>query len=206
MSKKIVLFGGSFDPVHSGHLEVAKASLQKLCAEKVIFIPANRSPHKSYNTFASAKDRYEMIRIAVKNEASFLVDDCEIVRPQPSYTLDTIKHFKKQYSEDTELLFLIGADTIADLDKWYKIDELLKLCRLCTMYRGGFEKPDFSVLKNVFTDDDIDRLQNDIIETPMLNISSTDIRKTISEGKTINDIVPNEVVEYIRKNGLYSSR
>jgi nicotinate-nucleotide adenylyltransferase len=202
MKKCIILFGGSFDPIHNGHVEVARVSTRKLCAEKVIFIPANRSPHKPENTYASAQHRYEMVRLAVSSESVFDVSDYEVNRPGPSYTLDTVKYFEQQYSYSC-LFFLIGADTIGDLHKWHRIDELFKHCTLCTMCRGGFEKPDFTALKNVFTDEMVNTLRDNIIETPLIDVSSSHIRKMLMGGQSADEYLSPLVAEYIRKNNLY---
>lgn len=202
---RIILFGGSFDPIHLGHIEVARASQAKLQAQEVIFIPAKQSPHKNVEPSASPADRLHMIALAIANDNGFRVSPCEIDRPSPSYTLDTVKLFRDETKSNTELCFLIGADAIPDLHRWYRIEELMSLCRLCTMCRGGFDKPDFSILKNQFPPERIAQLEHDVIRTPMLNISSTEIRRMLSDGKSVVGIVPGVVAGYIRKNRLYSS-
>ena len=205
MAKTIILFGGSFDPIHIGHVEVARASLEKLNAEKVIFIPAKRSPHKYDDPGASAQDRIEMVTLAIENEKVFRVSPCEVTRAEPSYTLDTLKLFRQEYPADTDICFLIGADTITDLHKWYKVEELMSLCRFCTMYRGGLNRPDFSILKGVFSSERIDQLQNDIIETPLYDISSTEIRKRLAQGQSADEFLNPKVAQYIKINNLYQN-
>lgn len=203
MAKTIILFGGSFDPIHIGHVEVARASLEKLNAEKVVFIPAKRSPHKHDDPGASAQDRIEMVTLAIENEKVFRVSPCEVTRAEPSYTLDTLKLFRQEYPPETDICFLIGADTIIDLHRWYKVEELMNLCRLCTMYRGGLNRPDFSILKGVFPPERIAQLQNDIIETPLYDISSTEIRKRLAQGQSADKFLDPKVANYIRQNELY---
>ena len=204
-TKRIILFGGTFDPIHLGHIEVARASQIKLQAQEVIFIPANRSPHKHTDAVASPKDRLNMIACSIKNDSEFTVSSFEINRPQPSYTLDTVKHFRSEYADDVELCFLIGADTICDLHKWYKIDELMNLCRLCTMYRGGLGRPNFSVLHGIFSDEIISQLEYDVIQTPLLDISSTNIRQSLADGNDVNMFLAPEVMSYIKEHKLYTS-
>ena len=203
MTKTIILFGGSFDPIHVGHIEVAAAVIEKLCADEMIFIPAKRSPHKPGSPSASAEDRLKMVSLAIENNPLFSISDCEIARDEPSYTFDTVKHFCQQFGDETQICFLIGADTIADLPKWHRIKELMGLCRFCTMCRGGMNLPDFDHLRGVFSDERIAQLQADIVETPLIDISSTEIRARSAAGESIEAMVPHKVAGYIKQNGLY---
>jgi nicotinate-nucleotide adenylyltransferase len=203
MAKTIILFGGSFDPIHVGHIEVAAAAMEKLCAGEMIFIPTKRSPHKHRVPSVCGEDRLKMISLAIEGNPLFSVNDCEITRAEPSYTLDTVKFFRDKFGADVEICFLIGADTIADLPKWHRIEELMRLCRFCTMYRGGMELPDLDQLRDAFSDKRIAQLQADIVETPLVDISSTEIRTTAAAGDSIEAMVSPKVAEYIEQNGLY---
>ena len=203
MAKTIILFGGSFDPIHVGHVAVARAAMKKLCADEMIFIPAKRSPHKQNVPSAIAENRLEMVSLAVENNPLFSVSDYEITGSDPSYTFDTVKHFRGQFGDESQICFLIGADTIADLPKWHRVEELMWLCRFCTMYRGGMELPDFDGLRGVFSDDRIAQLQADILATPMVDISSTEIRAAAAAAESIDGMVSPKVAEYIKQNGLY---
>jgi nicotinate-nucleotide adenylyltransferase len=206
MTKTVILFGGSFDPIHVGHVAVAAASCKKLCADEVVFVPAKRSPHKLDNPTTSADHRLKMVSIAIEDTPCFTVSDCEINRPQPSYTFDTLKHFRQLLGSETQICFLIGADTIDDLPKWHRIEELMTLCRFCTMYRGGRELPNFDQFRGVFSDDRIAQLQEDIIETPLLDISSTDIRTKLAAGQSVDDMLSPNVINYIKQNRLYQPK
>ena len=206
MTKRIILFGGSFDPIHVGHIEVAASAIEKLGADGIIFIPAKRSPHKPDSPSVCAEDRLKMVSLAIEGYPLFSVSDCEITRAEPSYTLDTVKHFCDMFGCDTEVCFLLGADTIADLPKWHRIEELMCLCRFCTMYRGGMDLPDFDRLSGVFSDERIAQLQADIVETPLVDISSTEIRARSAVGESIDAMVGPEVADYIKQNGLYLPR
>lgn len=201
---KIVLFGGTFDPVHCGHIKVAAHASEKIGADKVIFIPAKRSPHKKVFPVASDIDRFEMIQIAVADKDNFHVSDCELKRGDPSYTLDTVKYFRKQYLQACELYWLVGADTITDLDKWYCIEELVDICNLCVMYRAGFGRPDLKSLKETLGDDRVSKLEQNVIATPLIDVSSTAIREKNALGEDICGMVDENVLAYIKKTGLYS--
>jgi nicotinate-nucleotide adenylyltransferase len=124
----IILFGGSFDPIHNGLLAVAAYAFERLEARRLIFVPARRSPHKGAGPRADGASRLAMIRLAIAGREGFEVSDCELHRAEPSYTLDTVRHFREQVGNDVEIFWLVGVDAGADLDKWYHIDELQDMC------------------------------------------------------------------------------
>jgi len=200
--EKIILFGGSFDPIHAGHVCVARHALEALDAEKLIFIPANRSPHKT-DSPAPGPHRLAMIRKAIEGVEGFCVSDCELNRPQPSYTLDTVYYFREQFGGDVVLHWLIGVDQLSNFDGWYRVKELLDVCRVSFMVRAGYPRPDFSRFKEVFSTEVIDRLKSDIITTPRIDLDSTSIRSQIAAGTISNDALPKGVLEHIKKNHLY---
>lgn len=200
--KKIILFGGSFDPIHAGHVCVARHALESLDAGKLIFIPANRSPHKT-DPPAAGRHRLAMIRKAIEGMDRFCVSDCELMRPQPSYTLDTIYYFREHFGSDVVLHWLIGADQLSSFDRWHRVNELLKLCRVSVMIRAGYPPPDFSQFKGVFPEDIIGRLKNDIVQTPRIDLDSTAIRSQLAAGTIGTDALPAGVLQYIKENHLY---
>lgn len=201
----IILFGGSFDPIHNGHLAVATYAFEHLDADRLIFIPARRSPHKTLGPSADGDTRLAMIRLAIEGHKGFAASDCELHRPEPSYTFDTVRHFRDQFGDAAQLVWLVGADTIKDLDKWYRIDELLETCRLCIMYRGGLERPQLERLVGAFGAERVRQLQNDILQTPLVDASSSDIRGRIAAGQPVDALVPPQVLASIRQNGLYAA-
>ena len=144
------MFGGSFDPIHSGHLHVAHYALQELAADELIFVPAHRSPHKT-DFPTSGHHRFAMIEKAIDGFDGFAVSDCELSRPEPSYTLDTVRFFRNQFGSEAVLHWLTGADQLADLGKWYCVGDLLKECRLSVMVRAGYPPPDFSRFESLFS-------------------------------------------------------
>lgn len=200
-NRKIILFGGSFDPIHQGHVRVAQHAMKELNAEKIIFVPARRSPHK--DTLPTAgHHRVAMIQEAITGIEGFSVSDCELSRPEPSYTLETI-HFFNDAFPDAVIHWLIGADQLAELDRWYRIDELLAACTVSVMYRAGFPPPDFGRFTESFSSEVVEKLKNAVIRTPLIDISSTDIRKTLAKGKIPCDVLCPAVLDYIRDHHLY---
>jgi len=204
--KRIALFGGTFDPVHLGHTAVADAAAQHIGAQKVIFIPAKRSPLKQFSPVASDKHRLEMITLAIAGNEKFQLSDCELKEPRPSYTLDTIGYFRERFGRDTSLYWLIGADSIEELAGWYKIAELIDGCSLSVMYRAGFGHPDFSRFEALWGRRRVEKLQSNVIATPLVEISSTEIRERLAAGGDVSEMLHGPVAEYISRNGLYRSK
>jgi nicotinate-nucleotide adenylyltransferase len=204
--RKIALFGGTFDPVHLGHTTVAADALEHIGAEKIIFIPTKRSPLKGFLPRANDNHRLKMISLAIAGEENFQVSDCELKKPAPSYTLDTIRKFQSDCGGETSIHWLIGADSIDDLPYWYKITELIDACNLTTMYRAGCEPPDFSKFEGIWGRRRVEKLQRNIIQTPLVDVSSTEIRDLIAKNGDFSSMVHPAVADYIRKNGLYQSQ
>lgn len=203
--KKIVLFGGTFDPVHLGHTTVAASSAEFLCAEKVIFIPAKRSPLKSFPPSASDIDRLEMIKLAIAGHENFEASDCELKRLAPSYTLETVRQFQAEYGSEYSIYWLVGADSIDELLSWHEIIDLIDECNLAVMYRAGFDKPDFTGYEEQCGRSRIEKLQRNIIPTPLIDMSSTDIRKRLAAGQDVAQMLHPSVVSYIHRRGLYKA-
>jgi nicotinate-nucleotide adenylyltransferase len=204
--RKIALFGGTFDPVHIGHTTVAKDAAKQIGAEKIIFIPAKRSPLKGFLPKANDKHRLEMISLAIAEEKDFEVSDLELKKPAPSYTLETVRQYQNEYGIDTSIYWLIGADSVDDLAYWHKIIELIDTCILTTMYRAGCREPDFSKFEHQWGLKRIDKLRQNIIQTPLVDISSTEIRDRLAAGRDVTDMLAPSVAEYIDRHGLYKSK
>ena len=203
--QKVILFGGSFDPVHKGHLIVAREVFDTLSANALVFIPARRSPHKE-DFPVSGAHRIEMIRRVIVQNAGFSVSDCELNRPEPSYTLDTIEFFRKSLGPEAVLHWLIGADQLADFDKWYKVRDLVDACHVTVMYRAGYPKPSFEGLTGLLDAGQIAKLEQHIVKTSLVPISSTDIRRRIVKGEDLADLIDASVIDYIRSHQLYGCR
>ena len=198
----IALFGGSFNPIHNGHLIVARAVAERLGLSRVVFIPSPSPPHKANVDLADAADRLEMVRLAIAGESVFEVSDLELRHGGVSYTIRTVESFR-QAAADQTLHWIIGGDTLPELHTWYRVRELVERCRIVTAVRPGFEVPDLSALERVLTADQVRRLKEDILPTPRIDISATDIRRRVAEGRSIRYLVPEAVRQYIEQRGLY---
>ena len=194
--KKRGIMGGTFDPIHVGHLMIAEAVWDEFKLDKVIFIPSANPPHK-HSVMTSAKHRFNMTLLATCSNPHFEVSSIEMERSGPSYTIDTIKALKTIYGEDTDFYFIIGADCINDLPTWHKIDELLASCKFIATKRPSYTL-DLTTIQQHFKNFNIT-----LLETPELEISSTDIRQRIKKGYSIQYITTEQVQQYIRKEELY---
>lgn len=203
MTRRIALFGGTFDPIHVGHTTVADATARQLGAERVIFIPAKISPLKGFFPFASDTDRLKMIELAIASHELFAVSDCELKRPAPSYTLDTVRQFQRDYGPGTHIHWLIGADGVGDLMHWHKIQELIDECFLTTMRRPGYPAPDFDHFEPLWGPQRVAKLKRNVIETPLVDISSTEVRRRIAAGEDVAGMLHPDVIRYIRAHKLY---
>lgn len=200
--KSILLFGGTFDPIHNGHLVVAQYVAKHLGIDKVYIIPAAISPHKLDKKITSGQHRYEMAKLATRGMDLFEVSDCELHRPGASYTFDTIYHFEKKYPQ-AKLHWLIGADCLEHLHNWYRVDKLVTHCTIVTASRPGFRFAVNKYLHDVLDDEKIEEIRSHIIATPLLDISSTAIRECISANKDCSGMTPAVILEYISQHNLY---
>jgi nicotinate-nucleotide adenylyltransferase len=203
--RKIALFGGTFDPIHLGHTTVAADAAGHIGAEKIIFIPAKRSPLKGFFPKASDVDRLKMVALAIADNKYFQVSDCELQRPEPSYTLETVRQFQAECGAETSIYWLIGADSIDELQLWDGTTELIDECNLSTMFRAGCEPPNFAKFEGIWGPDRVEKLQRNVIRTSLIDISSTEIRDRIAAGDNVNDMLHPDVADYISKHGLYQS-
>jgi len=201
-NKKIALFGGTFDPIHIGHTKVAKAAVKKIGAQALIYIPAKRSALKT-KPQASDQDRLNMIKLAIKDVEHFHVSDCELKRSAPSFTLETVRELKKRLGRNPDIYWLLGADTVRELPRWFGILDLIDECNLTCMYRAGFDPPDFSQYEALFGRQRVEKLEKNIIKTPLVNISSTEVRQRCADDIDISGLVHPDVAEYIHRHSLY---
>ncbi len=201
--RKIALFGGTFDPIHLGHTHVARVAASQIDAEEVVFIPAKCSPLKGFLPNATDDDRLRMIELATRDDDQFSVSDCELRRPAPSYTLDTVRHFQEEYGDDASIYWLIGADSVDDLVVWHRIDELIDACNLAVMVRGGYEAPSFDKHLDALGPDRVAKLRKNVIETPSIYISSTEVRRRLAAEEGTGNMLCPAVQDYIRQHQLY---
>ena len=197
--KRVGIFGGTFDPIHMGHLIVAETIMDEFHLDKVVFIPAAVPPHKLDKQISPAKHRYMMTMLATCSNPRFQVSDMEMHRQGPSYSRDTLAQLLEEHGRDTEFYFIVGADSVENLHTWNRIDELLTMCHFIGASRPGC-MPDMEKIAQRFGPlvEKIHRL-----ETPELEISSTEIRHRVGQKRTIRYIVPETVEQYIYKEKLY---
>lgn len=197
--KGIGILGGTFDPVHIGHLRMADAVYKCMDLEQVMFIPAYVAPHKVGMDIAPADDRYAMTKLAIEPYSYFTVSDLELRRSGVSYTVDTLRELHRQYPEK-QLYFIIGADSVEQLHTWNNIEEMLQLATFIGAGRPGYEGIMDNVVKNLGEEA---RQHIMLLNTPEYDVSSTDIRERIREGASLMNLVPKIVEDYIYAHGLY---
>jgi nicotinate-nucleotide adenylyltransferase len=182
---KIGIHGGTFDPIHYAHLILARDALETLGLDKIIFVPAAISPLKKTAPGASGEQRLAMLRAAIEGQADFAVDDCELRRPPPSYTIDTVKEIQRRISEEA-IYWLIGEDNVDQLPKWHRFGELEKLVDFVVLDRtGNAATHSYPVINR------------------KLDISATEIRRRVASGRSIRYLVPPAVEEIICREKLY---
>ena len=198
---RIGIMGGTFDPIHYGHLAAAEAARVEFGLCKVIFMPAGNPPHKQSQKISDAEHRYRMTALATSSNSGFEVSRLEVDKAGITYTFDTMEELRSIYGEAPEIYFITGADAVLELLTWYKIGELLTLCKFIAVTRPGF---DICKLEQKIAEIS-SKYDGEIIclEVPLLEISSTDIRERIKNGKPVKYLLPEEVEAYIHKNGLY---
>jgi nicotinate-nucleotide adenylyltransferase len=183
--QRIGIYGGTFDPIHHGHLILAREAIEVLALEKVLFVPAAISPHKLHTSPGSTAARLEMLRAALSDEPGFELNDMELSRPGPSFSFDTVRQLLREQPE-ADFHFLIGEDNVAELETWHRFSELREMVTFVVLDRGG------SLSAHLYPT--IRR---------QVDISATDIRKRVASGRSIRYLVPAAVEEIIRREKLY---
>lgn len=197
--KGLGILGGTFDPIHIGHLRIAEAVYERIVLEQIIFIPAFVPPHKVGQDYAPAEHRYAMTELAVKPYPHFTVSDMELRRSGVSYTIDTLRELRQIYP-DKELYFIIGADSVAQLHTWNSINEMLQLATFVAAGRPGYEGVMEEVVHHLGAAA-AERIM--LLHTPEYDISSTEIRIRLHEGASLAGLVPRAVEQYINAHNLY---
>ena len=200
MNKKIGIMGGTFDPPHIGHLTMAEFVREDLELSEIWFIPTGKIPHKSTEETASAIDRLNMIKLAVKNNNKFLVNDTEVIRESFSYTFETLEELKRDYPDD-EFIFIVGADSLDYMEKWREPQRIFECCKIAAVNRPGICDEKFISKKKML--EDTYNAEIIIVNMPPVDISSTQIRKMIKEDIDVSQFVAEDVIEYINQNNIY---
>jgi nicotinate-nucleotide adenylyltransferase len=191
MMRKIGIFGGTFDPPHNGHLLMASEVLHHLDLDEVWFLPNQIPPHKQGEAFSDSSHRIEMLKLAIESNPFFKLQLIEMERQGPSYTYDTMVLLRDKYP-DHQFYFIIGADMVEYLPKWYKIDELVDIVQFTGVKRIGFHMETPYPVK--------------FVDVPEFEVSSTMIRERVDKHEPINYLIPEKVRSYIEENGLYDTR
>lgn len=200
-NNKIGIMGGTFDPIHFGHLFIAQTALDKLKLNKIIFIPTGKPPHKDERLITDSHKRVDMLNLAVKNNSKFETSLIEVTRKKTTYTIDTINELKQYYKEETDFYFITGTDAFIGLETWKKYTQLLDTVKFIVMTREVANSELLDEKIELFTKEY--RANITKIEIPTLDISSTDIRRRVKEGSSIKYLLPENVEEYILKNRIY---
>jgi nicotinate-nucleotide adenylyltransferase len=208
----IGIFGGTFDPIHYGHLRTAFEMLQALRFEEVRFIPCGDPPHRGI-TYADAELRYRMVDAAIKGQEGFLSDDRELRREGPSYSIDTLTDLREEFPERS-LGLIVGMDAFLELPKWHRWDEILNFAHIVVAHRPGWRAPDIGELGNLITENGTHRVDDlhevthgriHIHAATQLDIASTEIRDLVATGRDPRFLMPDAVRDVIKQTNLYMS-
>lgn len=209
----LALFGGTFDPIHYGHLKPVEQLARETLLDSVVLLPNNVPPHRPQPE-ASAQQRLKMVELAVQGNPLFSVDARELAVDTPSYTIATLETLRKEYGADRPLAFIIGQDSLLTLHKWHRWEALLDVCHLLVMARPGYANHlDTPQLQRWYDQHHIDDAAKLKLQphgfiyqanTPLLDISATEIRQRRHQGKSFADLVPDAVERYIESQSLYT--
>lgn len=215
---RIGIFGGTFNPIHLGHLRAAEEVRERFDLERVIFIAAAVPPHKEVEGGIRGEHRMEMVRVAISGNPYFSPSDIELKRPGKSYSIGTIKFFGERYGSDLEMFFILGMDAFLEIGTWKSFQELFSLCHFIVMTRPGFDKPSSATIlppeiADAFVYDEgggrfIHRNGYSIYlqGVTFLDISSTKIRERVSKGRSVRYLLPREVERYIKRHHFYRTK
>ena len=198
---RIGIYGGSFNPVHNGHIHLAETAVAEFGLDRLYLLPSKKSPHRSSAEYAPDEDRLEMLRLASRHNEKLFVSDYEIKSDRVSYTIYTVEHFRREFP-DAELFLLVGSDMLLSFDTWYRYEQILENVTLCVVSR---EKGDLPELRKKA--EELGKIGKILVsETAPTVVSSTEVRKKIAKNKDFTCYLDENVVQYIRLKGLYSVR
>ncbi|UCB44047.1 MAG: nicotinate-nucleotide adenylyltransferase [Dehalococcoidales bacterium] len=199
---KIGILGGTFDPIHNGHLAVAEEVRSRLNLDEILFIPTGQPWRKADSSILPAEHRVEMVRLAIADQPYYQLSLIELDRGGPSYTLDTLTELLSRLGEGDEVFFVVGWDSLNDLPNWKAPERIIQLCRLVGVPRPGYSLPDLESL-----DIKVSGLSERVIllDRPEVDISASEIRERVARGLSIDRLVPEPVERYIREHRLYST-
>lgn len=199
--KRIGIMGGTFNPIHKGHLALAKAAQKEFALDKIIFIPSGTPPHKALGEVIDKEDRFKMVKRAIKGLENYTASRIELDRPGYSYAVDTFGDLKIKHGKSAKLFYIMGLDSINEILEWKKPLELFKLCEFIVGTRPGTKIRSFRRLVK------FPPLQKEVDKIHLMelkeNISASDIREKLKAGKPVGNLIPKVVEEYIKERGLY---
>ena len=199
---RVGILGGTFDPVHRGHIEIARIAMQEAALERVVFIPAAQPRLKSGEPSATPQQRLDMLRLAVEGIPGFEVSDIELGRAGPTLTVETLRELRDKLGPGVELFFILGLDALERFDQWIQPERVAELARLVAVSRpgyAGFDWPAFYA-RNPYA-----RGRVDCIDSTVIDVSASELRQRLSAGQSVSGLLPDAVERYIRDNGLYVS-
>ena len=197
---RLGIFGGTFDPIHIGHLAVAEEARVVLCLDEVLFLPAGQPWFKEGQEVSDATHRIAMVELAIASNPYFRASDMEISRPGPTYTLDTLRELRREVGPGAEMDLLLGLDALSELDRWHLPDQVLDMATVIGIRRPGFEGFDAAKLAALSPDGSAEVT---MLPGPMMDISGLELRRRVSQGRSIRYLVPGDVEAYINEHGLY---
>ncbi len=197
---RIGIFGGTFSPPHNGHIYIAREAMKKARLDKMVFVPCGNPYHKKSPVTVDAKQRLEMVRLAIDGEAGFEVCDIEVGLKEPSYTARTLEKLQKIYHQD-RLCFLVGGDSLLDMEGWYHPEVIFKKAEIIVAKRGGMDSAEIdAAAENYRSKYDADIK---IIQLEPIDVSASDIRERLRCGYDAKDMIPEQVLEYIKEKKIY---
>ena len=199
---RIGVLGGTFDPIHNGHIVIAEEVRVKLDLSVVLFMPAGEPWMKANTPISAAEHRVAMVRLAIEGKPHFKLSTMEIERPGPTYTIDTVTELKSQIGAKDEIFFILGQDNIPQLPKWKEPARLIKLCYLVAVPRPGTRPPDLKSLEGTAAGIS-ERVI--LLDKPLVDVGASDIRTCVARGQSISHLVPEAVDRYIQEHGLYKN-
>ena len=203
----VAIFGGTFNPIHCGHLAIAEEVRSRYKLDKIIFVPTFIPPHKDPRELVDARLRTIMIYLATVSNPLFEVSTYEVEKGGTSYSVDTVRHFQQIYGKQIQLHFILGADMLVEIDRWKNIEELFKICRFIAVPRPGFDIQ--KIINQYFLSTENFKFATELLENisaadvPMFDISASDIRRRIREWKSIKYLVPEPVEQFIHNQKIY---
>jgi len=200
VTQRIGVLGGTFDPIHIAHLAIAENCWDQLGLSEVLFIPAGDPPHKQHRGVAPAVHRVAMVERAIAGNPHFRVSRVDVNRPGLSYSVDTLESLRAELGTEAELFFIVGSDSLTDLPNWRDPRRLIELCTVVAVNRPGYPRPD---LKQIDARIPGASGRTRFVDVPDLNLTSSEIRRRVAEGRTIRYLVPDPVRDYIIEKQLY---